>query len=416
MTLGQRIQELRKQMGISQERMGELLGVSRQAVSKWEGDNGIPELDTLIAMSRIFGITVGQLLGVEDAAAPEDEDKKHSEGKTDEERLEAILDRYAEEIAAEKKEQSWLKRWGLDLSVAIVAVVVVIVLFSQINSLRSSVRMLNSDVARLQTQVNNQQSNLNGQIRDTIYSVLTEEAKLLNTFNWELAAFNLHHGTVTLRIDASLKEYKAGSQLQFAAQWRTEDGGTGKADSDWSEGPEFSVLMTLPMNYVTELSVRIMETDGTIKEQFVETLHTLDEDNFKLYAYNLTTPFAITTRSFGVERTTARAEQAFVDIMSAYPKLFRPVKAHISAYVNDVEVFAEDMTITQSEDDTQSFCASIEDDYFEVALKEGDAFRVVFDVTDSLGRTEQFVESGKVVGGWLEHEAMAVPAIGMENG
>ena len=413
MTLGQRIQELRKQNGMSQESLGERLGVSRQAVSKWEGDNGIPELDTLIAMSRIFGITVGQLLGVEDAAPPEEEDKSPREEKSDEERLEAILSRYAAELAAEKKEVPWFKRWGIDLSAAIVAVFIIVVLFSQISSLRSSVRILNSDVARLQMQMNNQQSNLNGQIRDTIYSVLTEEAKLLNTFAWEVESFNLHHGTVTLRINASLKEYKAGSQLQFAAQWRTENGETGKADSDWSEGPEFSVLMTLPMNYVTELSVRIKNAD-TIKEQFVETLHTLDEDNFKLYAYNLTVPFAITTRSFGVERTTARAEQAFVDIMSAYPNIFSPVSAHISAYINDEEVFAENMTITQSEDDTQSFCAAIKDDYFEVVLKEGDAFKVVLDVTDNLGRTEQFVESGKVVDGWLERESLAVPAIGMD--
>ena len=65
MTLGQRIQELRKQNGLSQEGLGEVLGVSRQAVSKWEGDNGIPELDTLIAMSRLFGVTIGELLGVE---------------------------------------------------------------------------------------------------------------------------------------------------------------------------------------------------------------------------------------------------------------------------------------------------------------------------------------------------------------
>ena len=59
MTLGQRIQDLRKQKGLSQEALGEALSVSRQAVSKWEGDNGIPELDTLIAMSRLFGITLG---------------------------------------------------------------------------------------------------------------------------------------------------------------------------------------------------------------------------------------------------------------------------------------------------------------------------------------------------------------------
>lgn len=92
MTLGQRIQELRKQAGLSQEALGEALGVSRQAVSKWEGDNGIPELDTLIAMSRLFGVTLGQLLGVE-----EPEPKKEAAPSAEEEKVEAILRRYVEE-------------------------------------------------------------------------------------------------------------------------------------------------------------------------------------------------------------------------------------------------------------------------------------------------------------------------------
>lgn len=65
MTLGQRIQELRRGLSLSQEELGEKMGVSRQAISKWEGDQTIPELDKLIALSRLFGLTVGQLLGVE---------------------------------------------------------------------------------------------------------------------------------------------------------------------------------------------------------------------------------------------------------------------------------------------------------------------------------------------------------------
>ena len=68
MTLGQRIQELRKGLNLSQEELGERMGVSRQAISKWEGDQTIPELDKLIALSKLFGLTVGQLLGVEQPA------------------------------------------------------------------------------------------------------------------------------------------------------------------------------------------------------------------------------------------------------------------------------------------------------------------------------------------------------------
>ena len=51
-TLGRRIQEARKAAGLSQESLGERLGVSRQAVSKWEADAAVPELENLIAMSH----------------------------------------------------------------------------------------------------------------------------------------------------------------------------------------------------------------------------------------------------------------------------------------------------------------------------------------------------------------------------
>ena len=72
MTLGQRIQELRKGLDLSQEELGEKMGISRQAISKWEADQTIPDLDKLIALSRLFGLTIGQLLGVEQPLPPLD--------------------------------------------------------------------------------------------------------------------------------------------------------------------------------------------------------------------------------------------------------------------------------------------------------------------------------------------------------
>ena len=66
MTLGQRIQELRKQNQMSQEQLGEQMGVSRQAISKWESDLTIPELDKLIALSKLFKVSLNDLLQVKD--------------------------------------------------------------------------------------------------------------------------------------------------------------------------------------------------------------------------------------------------------------------------------------------------------------------------------------------------------------
>ncbi len=65
MTLGQRIQAGRNALELSQEGLGEKLGVSRQAVSKWEADAAVPDTDKLIALSKLFGMTLNELLQVE---------------------------------------------------------------------------------------------------------------------------------------------------------------------------------------------------------------------------------------------------------------------------------------------------------------------------------------------------------------
>lgn len=70
MTLGQRIQAHRTRLGLSQEGLGDKLGVSRQAVSKWEADGAVPDTDKLIALSKLFGITLNELLQVEEPPEP----------------------------------------------------------------------------------------------------------------------------------------------------------------------------------------------------------------------------------------------------------------------------------------------------------------------------------------------------------
>lgn len=74
MTLGQKIQTLRHDAGLSQEGLGEKLGVSRQAISKWEADGAVPEVDKLIALSRLFEVNLHDLLQVEGTSREEPED------------------------------------------------------------------------------------------------------------------------------------------------------------------------------------------------------------------------------------------------------------------------------------------------------------------------------------------------------
>lgn len=70
MTLGETIQYYRRRAGLSQEALAELVGVSRQAVSKWELDEATPEVSKLVALARAFGITTDQLLSGEPQSEP----------------------------------------------------------------------------------------------------------------------------------------------------------------------------------------------------------------------------------------------------------------------------------------------------------------------------------------------------------
>lgn len=62
MSLGDKIAELRRQKGWSQENLAEKLGVTRQSVSKWESGSSIPDLDKIIGLSELFGVTTDYLI------------------------------------------------------------------------------------------------------------------------------------------------------------------------------------------------------------------------------------------------------------------------------------------------------------------------------------------------------------------
>ena len=62
MTFGEKIQKLRKEARLSQEELSYRLGVSRQAISKWERDSGYPETEKIIRMSALFNVSLDYLV------------------------------------------------------------------------------------------------------------------------------------------------------------------------------------------------------------------------------------------------------------------------------------------------------------------------------------------------------------------
>jgi len=81
MRLGENIYRLRTERGMSQGDLADALSVSRQSVSKWETDGATPDLDKLLKLSQLFGITLDELVTGESAPLPEPELQSEPEPK-----------------------------------------------------------------------------------------------------------------------------------------------------------------------------------------------------------------------------------------------------------------------------------------------------------------------------------------------
>lgn len=71
-TLGSRLHDARIATGLSQSDVAAVVHVSRQSVSKWENDHGYPDLDNLAYLSRLYHVSVDQLLNGDEAVATDD--------------------------------------------------------------------------------------------------------------------------------------------------------------------------------------------------------------------------------------------------------------------------------------------------------------------------------------------------------
>ena len=79
MEFNEKLQELRKQKGLTQVELAELLYVSRTAISKWESGRGFPNIESLKAISKFFSVSLDELLSGEEILAIAEKDHKEKE-------------------------------------------------------------------------------------------------------------------------------------------------------------------------------------------------------------------------------------------------------------------------------------------------------------------------------------------------
>ena len=295
-TLGRRIQEARKAAGLSQESLGERLGVSRQAVSKWEADAAVPELENLIAMSRIFGVTIGALLGVEpEAEEPTEEDSPEAPGGesgdaapdrelTDRElaAVEAIVQKYLEAV----RRPRWSRRRKVLAGTAICAVLLLAVyaLGSSFFSLGNRLDQVQSQVYGIERSVGNQIGSLTGQIS----GLLAEQNSLISAYDIRVTDYSLEEAVWYLTASVTPKAYTADTVVTFTA--RTDTGKTAASPPAQNSGGVFTAEnWAVPMGTSPggEIQVSVALTDGdAVQTEALETLYDdpsayrLDVDGF----------------------------------------------------------------------------------------------------------------------------------------
>ena len=81
MELCEKLQELRKRKGLTQDELAGILYVSRTAISKWESGRGVPNIESLKAISKFFSVSIDELLSGEEILAVADEDFKQRESR-----------------------------------------------------------------------------------------------------------------------------------------------------------------------------------------------------------------------------------------------------------------------------------------------------------------------------------------------
>ncbi len=79
MEFNEKLQELRKKKGLTQEELAEILFVTRTAVSKWESGRGMPSIESLKAISKFFAVTLDDLLSSEELLVIAEDDHKQKE-------------------------------------------------------------------------------------------------------------------------------------------------------------------------------------------------------------------------------------------------------------------------------------------------------------------------------------------------
>lgn len=263
MTTGQRIALKRKEAGLSQETLGAELGVSRQSIYKWESDTALPEIDKLVALSRRFGVTVGWLLGVEEA--PETASAPDSGELTDAQlkMVEEITERYLAAQTAPKPRKKW--------PYVLAALAVLCAAHRAYQSIDRQFDGVYSRIGQMDSKMSNQVYSISGQVEE----ILKQQNSLTVDYGIELVSADLVKNSVTFSVYAVPKTYVEGMRIEFSVDnGHNSNSKTVLSEPDQNGQPvseKFSAELTCELTDDIAITAVFVMPDGTRQTQPLQT-------------------------------------------------------------------------------------------------------------------------------------------------
>lgn len=283
MTIGERIAQKRKELGLSQEALGERMGVSRQSIYKWESDAALPEIEKLVKLGREFGVSVGWLLG------EEDEPEKRELTPEQLAMVEEIVGRYlnarrAEETPPAREEQDppdeeapkqKRRRWLRVISAGLIllgAVATAANLSSRLDQVTQNYNNLQNSVNNISYDVNSQIGSIAGRVEEVLQrqNTLTAEqsAKVVST--------DYRANTVTVSMRALPRTFVEGMTAEFVLN----SGGKNFTVPGVLEGDHaFTAELTVPLSDDIPVSVALITGDQR-QTQLLDEFFDLYSDSF----------------------------------------------------------------------------------------------------------------------------------------
>lgn len=269
MTIGQRIAEKRKELGLSQEALGQELGVSRQSVYKWESDAALPEIDKLVALSRRFGVTVGWLLGVEEPAPTEGE--AEAAAPDPEELAERIAKKYIEALPkpAPRKPIVKLLTWAAAIGLLIGGWNI----FQRLDNMENNYQTALYYMSELRSSVGGQI----GGITQRVEEILKGQNQIAADYSAAHTGTDIGANRASFSAMVLPREEPGDLVVRFTAEY----GGPEPVTVDGIRQPDgtWRADLTCPLSDGIQISA-IFESGGTLKNQRLEYFTGLYSETF----------------------------------------------------------------------------------------------------------------------------------------